>query len=93
MTREQLRALFVREEERSLIDGVNRFVSRVIKRVETAAAKGETRVDDITLLTENELMVEMTLKRIADKFPDSAVGLTKDGESTVGRVYVDWSED
>ena len=91
MTKQQLRALFVPEEEREFISGVIRFTNSVSKTVEAAAVLGKTRVENIPLLVVDPIHLRVTIQYLKNRFPDSDIGYTMEEESTVKRVYVDWS--
>ena len=91
MTKQQLRALFVPEEEREFISGVIRFTNSVSKAVETAAVLGKTRVENIPLLVTDPINIRVTFQYLKNRFPDSDIGYTTEEGSTIRRVYVDWS--
>ncbi len=91
MTKQQLRDLFVPEEEREFINGVVRFTNSVAKAVETAAVMGKTRVENIPLLVTDPIHLRVTFQYLKNRFPDSDIGYTMEEGSTMRRVYVDWS--
>ena len=88
ITKQQLQEMFVSEEEREFSSGVNMFVDQVTRAVKTAAQLGKTRVSDIALMTTKEVMLNMTLRRLRERFPDSDIGYV---DGPVKRFYVDWS--
>jgi hypothetical protein len=91
MTKQQLRALFVPEEEREFINGVIRFTNSVAKTVEAAAVLGKTRVENIPLLIVDPIHLRVTIQYLKNRFPDSDIGYIMEEGSTLKRVYVDWS--
>lgn len=88
LTKQQLQEMFVSEEERPFSSGVTMFIEQVTRAVKNAAQLGKTRVSDIALMTTEEVMINMTLRRLRDRFPDSDIGYT---DGPVKRFYIDWS--
>ena len=88
LTKQQLKEMFVTEEERPFSSGVNMFIEQATRAVKAAAQVGKTRVSDMALMTTEEIMINMTLRRLRDRFPDSDIGYT---DGPVKRFYIDWS--
>lgn len=91
LTNQQLKDLFVPEEERVFLSGVERFVERIERCVKTAAQNGKTIVSDIPFLSETDIMLNMVLKRLRNRFPEAKVGFDISEGSVVKHIYVDWS--
>jgi hypothetical protein len=91
LTNQQLKDLFVPEEERMYLNGVERFVDSIGRGVKTAAQSGKTIVSDIPFLSETDIMLTMVLKRLRDRFPEAKIGFDISEGSVVKRIYVDWT--
>ena len=91
MTNQQLKDLFVPDEEREHLNGVERFVDSIVRAVKTAAQNGKTIVSDKPLLTVNDIVLDMILKRLRDRFPEARIGYEISEGSVVKRIYVDWN--
>jgi len=90
-SKEQLRALYMPEEERPYQQQADRLTDTIIRTVMIAAKQGLSEIKDFPILASSEILLRMIMRQVNKKFPDSLIGYdTKEG-SEVKMLFVNWS--